>query len=104
MNHRERFHTAITLGEPDRPPHFEEIFDLNAEAFGCEFPDGHTIDKATGKDGDLMLHDCVEVYALIEERFDWDAVCMWHPWGGPPLLELARLANKELGGSIMMGG
>ncbi len=104
MNHRERFHTAITLGEPDRPPHFEEIFDLNAEAFGREFPDGDAIAKATGQERDRLLHECVEVYALIAERFDWDAVCMWHPWGGPQLLELVRIAKKELGGTLMIGG
>lgn len=104
MNSRERFTKAITFQETDRPPHFEEIFDLNPEAFGRDFPSEEAIAKATGAERDRLLHECVEVYALIAERFRWDAVCIWRPWGGPQMLDCLRIAKRELGSRLMIGG
>ena len=104
MNSRSRFTQAITFQEPDRPPHFEEIFDLSPEAFGRDFPDGATLAKATGAERDRLLHQCVELYALIAERYQWDAVCIWHPWGGPQMLDCLRMAKSELGNRLMLGG
>ncbi|MFZ4398308.1 MAG: hypothetical protein ACOYOU_22055, partial [Kiritimatiellia bacterium] len=104
MNGRERFTKAISFQEPDRPPHFEEIFDLTQEAFGRRFPAYDAVAKATGQERDRVLHELVELYGLIVERFKWDAVCMWNPWGGKEMQDCIRLAKKELGSEIMIGG
>jgi uroporphyrinogen decarboxylase len=104
MNGRERFTKAITFQEPDRPPHFEEIFDLTQEAFGRRFPAYDAVAKATGQERDRVLHELVELYGLIVERFKWDAVCIWNPWGGKEMQDCIRLAKKELGREIMIGG
>ena len=103
MNSRERFTAAITFHEPDRPPHFEEIFELTEEAFGRRFPDAQAIAAATGAERDRLLHECVEVYGLIVARFHWDAITIWHPWGGPDMLDCLRIAKRELGADIMVG-
>lgn len=104
MNSRERFVTAITFNEPDRPPHFEEIFELTEEAFGQRFPAGEAIAKATGAERERLLAECVEIYGLIVQRYQWDAVTIWHPWGGQDMLDCLRLAKRELGRDIMVGG
>ena len=103
MNGRQRFEKAIAFQETDRPPHFEEIFDLTQEAFGRPFPGGDALAKATPAEVDRLLHECVEIYALIVERFQWDALCIWHPWSGPQLLQCLRIAKQALGGRIMVG-
>jgi hypothetical protein len=104
MNQRERFRTAITLGQPDRPPHWEEIFELTDEAFGRRFPSGEAIAKAIGAERERLLMACVEIYGLIARRFRWDGLCIWHPWYGPDNLDCVRLAVRELGRELMIGG
>jgi uroporphyrinogen decarboxylase len=104
MTSRERFLTTIAFREPDRPPHFESMFELNQEAFGRDFPSEQAISEATGQERDRLLHECVEIYALIVERFKWDAVSIWRPWGGPQNRECLRIAVRELGGQVMVGG
>jgi len=103
MTGRQRLLTTLQFQQPDRPPHFEEMFELTAEAFGREFPSERAIAAATGEARDRLLHECVEVYALIVERFRWDGLCLWRPWGGPPLLECLRIAVRELGRDILIG-
>ncbi len=104
MTGRERILATLQFKEPDRVPHFEEIFDLNEEAFGRGMPSGQAITEATADARDRLLHACVEVYALIIERFKWDGLCIWHPWSGPDQLECLRIAKRELGDDILLGG
>lgn len=104
MTGRERMLAALAWRETDRPPHFEEIFDLNMEAFGRVMPGYEAIAAASGDARTRLLMECVEVYALIVERFHWDAMCIWHPWGGPEQLECLRLMKQELGEQILIGG
>lgn len=103
MTSRERFLTTLAFREPDRPPTFESIFDLNQEAFGREIPSEQAIATATGQERDRLLHEAVEVYGLIVERFGWDAISIWSPWGGPDNLDVLRLAVRELGSQVLVG-
>jgi uroporphyrinogen decarboxylase len=105
MNGRERIKAAIEFQETERPPHFEEMFELYEEAFGRgDMPGEEEFARATGSELDRMLNDCVEVYSLIVERFNWDAICVWRPWGGPNQLECIKLVKKALGDKVMVGG
>ncbi|OPZ26682.1 MAG: methylcobalamin:coenzyme M methyltransferase [Lentisphaerae bacterium ADurb.BinA184] len=103
LNGRQRFVQAITFREPDRPPHFEEIFELTEEAFGRRFPPGEAIAAASGAGRERLLNECVTLYGQIVERFRWDALTIWHPWGGQDMLDCLRLAKRELGRKIMVG-
>ncbi len=104
MTGRQRLAAALAWQETGRPPHFEQMFELTVEAFGRDFPSERAIAAATGQARDRLLHECVELYAAIIERFHWDAVCIWRPWGGPQQLECLRLAARELGPQVMVGG
>lgn len=104
MTSRERFLTALSFQEPDRPPTFESMFELCPQAFGRDFPSEQAIAEATGQERDRLLHECVEIYALIVERFGWDAVSLWRPWGGPQHRECLRIAKRELGAQVLVGG
>ena len=104
MTGRERFIKAINFQVTDRIPHFEEIFDLNEEAFGRYIPYQRIMNAVTADERDRVLHEAVEVYGLIVERFHWDAVCIWCPWGGDLQRECLRIAKRELGEQIMIGG
>lgn len=104
MTGRERLVRAMTFQPVDRIPHFEEIFDLNDEAFGRSIPTARMMAEATPDARDRLLHEAVEVYALIVERFRWDAVCVWEPWDGPLQLDCLRLLRRALGDRILVGG
>lgn len=104
MTGRERFARAVAFQETDRPPHFEHMFELTMEAFGRDFPSEEAIESATGQEREGLLHGCVEVYGIIVERFKWDALCIWRPWGGPQQLECLRLAKAAFGDRLMVGG
>ena len=101
---RERFAQAIDFRETDRPPHFEHMFELTAEAFGRPFPSEEAIAAATSDERERLLNECVEIYGSIVERFNWDALAVWRPWGGPQQLQCLRLAKAALGDRIMVGG
>ena len=49
MTGRERILTTVQFREPDRPPHFEEMFELTVEAFGRDFPSERAIAEASGE-------------------------------------------------------
>jgi uroporphyrinogen decarboxylase len=101
---RERFVEAIGFRETDGPPHFEHMFELTVEAFGRAFPGEKAIAAATTDERERLLNECIDIYALIVERFNWDALAVWRPWGGPQQLECLRLAKAALGDRIMVGG
>ncbi len=104
MTGRERMLAALAFREPDRIPHFEEMFELNPEAFRRDFPSEEAIAVATGNERERLLHACVELYAAIVERFGWDAVCLWRPWGGPQQLDCLRMLQAALGDRVLVGG
>jgi len=39
MTGKERMLTTLRFVQPDRPPHFEAMFELEKEALGLQFPD-----------------------------------------------------------------
>ena len=104
MSGRERLAQAIGFRETARPPHFEHMFELTAEAFGRAFPGEEAIAAASAEERERLLNECVEIYGLIVERFNWDALAIWRPWGGPQQLQCLRLAKAALGDRIMVGG
>jgi uroporphyrinogen decarboxylase len=104
MTGRERFQAALAFRETDRPPHFEHMFELTVEAFDREFPTEEAIASAGAAERERLLAKCVEIYALIVERYRWDALAVWRPWGGPQQLQCLRLVKAALGDRIMIGG
>ena len=104
MTGRERFEAALAFRETDRPPHFEHMFELTVEAFGREFPSEEAIAAADASERERLLRTCIEIYALIVERYRWDALAVWRPWGGPQQLQCLRLVKAALGDRIMIGG
>ena len=101
MTGKERMLEALRFEETDRPPHFETMFQLESEAFGLEFP---PIDSWRGmsrnaKDGAIAL--CMEIYAHIIERYEWDALGVYFPWSDPDGVAAAR---KAFGDRILVGG
>jgi uroporphyrinogen decarboxylase len=79
LKSRERMDKALRFEETDRPPHFENGFDLIEETFGMRFPTGDELYKATKKEREKLYGICAEIYAKIIEKFRWDAVTLWHP-------------------------
>lgn len=76
---KERIDAALHFREPDRPPHFEQVFELTREAFGQDMPDEQSIHEAQGEARLGLFRQCAELYARTVERFQWDAVLIWRP-------------------------
>ena len=79
MSPKERIRCALRFIEPDRPPHFEQMFELAAEAFGLSFPSEEEIRVSAGSERTALYERCAEIYARTVERFEWDAVLVWRP-------------------------
>ncbi len=97
MTGKQRFLQALRFEQPDRPPHFESMFELEQEAFGLKFPDRN--DWAT--DRDRKIGTCIEIYQRIVEQYQWDALAVYWPWGDPAGV---RAAQRAFGGKIAIGG
>ena len=100
MTGKERMLQALRFEEPDRPPHFEVMFELEEEAFGLKFPDRRLWDTCTPSEKEAMIDRCMEIYARIVERFHWDALAVFWPWSDPDGVIAAR---KTFGESILIG-
>lgn len=101
MTGRERMLTALRFEEPDRPPHFEVMFELEREAFGLEFPDRRAWAGCTRAEKERMVAQCMDVYARIVERYRWDALLVFWPWSDPDGIVAAK---RAFGDSILIGG
>lgn len=97
MTGKERFLKTLRFEMPDRPPHFEAMFELEREAFGLQFPDRND----WGTDRDRKIATCVEIYQRIVERYQWDALAVYWPWGDPAGV---RAAKRAFGEQIAIGG
>lgn len=97
MTGKERFLKTLRFEEPDRPPHFESMFELEREALGLQFPDRN--DWAT--DRERKIATCMEIYQRIVERYRWDALAVYWPWGDPAGVAAAK---KTFGERIAIGG
>lgn len=101
MTGKERILTTLRFQEPDHPPHFEVMFELEKQAFGLSFPERAAWEGCTAAEKDRMIGSCVEIYARIVERFHWDGLAVFWPWSDP---DGVAAAKKSLGGSLFIGG
>lgn len=100
MTGKERMLKTLRFEEPDRPPHFEIMFELEKEAFGLEFPDRRAWAGCTGVAKDRMIGQCMRVYERIVERYAWDALAVFWPWSDPDGVVAAR---RVFGDDILIG-
>ena len=96
MTGRDRFFKALRFEEPDRPPHFEAMFELEREAFGLAFPDRN----GWATDRERKIASCMEIYERIVETYQWDALPVYWPWGDPDGIAAAR---RTFGNRIAIG-
>jgi len=101
MTGRERMLQTLRFQQPDRPPHFEAMFELEYEAFGLRFPDRNRWATMTPREKSAAIESCVEIYGRIVERFRWDALAVYWPWSDP---DAVAAAVKALGRQILIGG
>ena len=100
MTGRERVQMTLRFEQPDRPPHWESMFELEREAFGLQFPDRTAWATCTATEKEQMIGQCMAVYARIIERYEWDALAVFWPWGDPDGIVAAR---REVGSDTMVG-
>ncbi|MBT7161960.1 MAG: hypothetical protein HN904_04230 [Victivallales bacterium] len=100
MTGRERMLTALRFEEPDRPPHFETMFELEHEAFGLRFPDRAEWGTCTAARKRDMIASCMEIYQRIVETYCWDALAVYWPWCDP---DGVRAAKETFGDQILIG-
>ena len=100
MTGKERMLKTLRFEEPDRPPHFEVMFELEREAFGLRFPDRTAWGGCTPSEKDRMIGVCMEVYTRIVERYQWDALAVYWPWSDP---DGVRAAKRTFGDEILIG-
>lgn len=100
MTGKERMLTALRFEEPDRPPHFEIMFQLEKEAFGLQFPEWKVWSSGTRAEKDQAIGTCMEIYGRIVERYQWDALAVYFPWSDPDGVIAAR---KTFGNRILIG-
>jgi uroporphyrinogen decarboxylase len=104
MTQRERLFKALRFEEPDRPPHFEQMFELSEEAFGLRevFEDEYA--SATPAGRERLFARSAEIYARIAEAFRWDAVLTWRPAGrNAAQYEFIPYLKKVLGPDLPIG-
>ena len=100
MTGKERMLKTLRFEQPDRPPHFEVMFELEREAFGLHFPDRRLWDGCTAAEKERMIYLCMEIYVRIVERYQWDALAVYWPWSDPDGVVAAK---KVFGESILIG-
>jgi len=97
---KERILKTLRFEEPDRPPHFEIMFELEKEAFGLEFPNRNEWGKCSSTEKSKMISRCMNIYERIVERYKWDALAVFWPWSDP---EGVIAAKKTFGDDILIG-
>lgn len=101
MTGKERMLKALRFEEPDRPPHFEVMFELENEAFGLQFPDRNSWEGCSSFEKERKIGQCMEIYERIVERYQWDALAVYWPWSDP---DGVRAAKRTFGDDILIGG
>jgi uroporphyrinogen decarboxylase len=100
MTGRERILKTLNFEEPDRPPHFEIMFELEKEAFGLQFPNRAIWSTCSLSKKQRLIAVCMEIYVRIVERYRWDALAVFWPWSDPDGVIAAR---KTFGNRILIG-
>ncbi|MBL4701012.1 MAG: hypothetical protein JKX85_07125, partial [Phycisphaeraceae bacterium] len=101
MTGKERFLKTLRFEQPDRPPHFESMFELEQEAFGLKFPDRNSWAQCSREQKERNIAICMEIYQRIVETYQWDAMTVFWPWSDP---DGVKAAKKTFGNSIAIGG
>ncbi len=91
---------ALRFAQPDRPPHWVSLFAPVREAFGRDFPDLSDWDTHSAAARARLLDECMAIYRLIIDRYQWDALAVWCPWCEP---EAVAAAKRAFGDEIMVG-
>ena len=100
MTGKDRMLTTLRLVEPDRPPHFETMFELEKEAFALQFPDRRSWADCSRSEKERKIACCLDIYARIIERYEWDALAVYWPWSDPDGVAAAR---KAFGDKVFIG-
>ncbi|NSW57834.1 MAG: hypothetical protein HPY44_17670 [Armatimonadetes bacterium] len=100
MTGKQRMLKALAFEEPDRPPHFEVMFELEREAFGMQFPDRRGWAGVSRREKDARIAQCMAIYEKIVERYHWDALAVFWPWSDPDGVVAAK---KTFGDDILIG-
>jgi uroporphyrinogen decarboxylase len=100
MTGRERMLKALRFEETDRPPHFEVMFELEYEAFGLRFPDRNSWSDCSRAEKERKIAVCMDVYARILERYQWDALAVYWPWSDA---DGVAAAAREFGRDVLIG-
>lgn len=100
MTGKQRILKALRFEEPDRPPHFEIMFELEEEAFGLSFPDREDWNGCTAAQKDRLIGRCMDIYQKIVATYGWDALAVFYPWSDPDGVVAAK---KTFGDDILIG-
>ncbi|MDD3925263.1 MAG: uroporphyrinogen decarboxylase family protein, partial [bacterium] len=86
MSNKARLEAVLAGKQPDVPPHFEMLFQLEEEAFGLKSLSGEELQRAGEAEREKDLDTQVEIRSRLIEEYGWAAV------QGP-----TRLLKRELG-------
>ena len=100
MTGKQRMLQTLRFEQPDRPPHFEIMFELEKEAFGLAFPDRSAWAGCSPAEKARLIGQCMAVYEKIVERYRWDALAVFWPWSDP---DGVRAAKATFGDDILIG-
>jgi uroporphyrinogen decarboxylase len=89
---------TLRFEQPDRPPHFEMLFQLSREAFGLEHP---KYDGISGADKERSLEQSMDIYQRVVERYGWDALMTLNP---PQAPDAVAAAKRRFGRDLLVGG
>jgi uroporphyrinogen decarboxylase len=100
MTGKQRMLKTLRFEAPDRPPHFETMFELEYEAFGRRFPDRRIWGRCTAGEKERLIGECMAIYELIVARYRWDALAVFWPWSDPAGV---RAAKATFGDDLLIG-
>lgn len=100
MTGKQRMLKTLRFEQPDRPPHFEVMFELEYEAFGLRFPDRNSWAGISRAQKDAKIAQCMAIYERIVERYQWDALCVFWPWSDADGVVAAK---RTFGDDILIG-
>lgn len=101
MTGKQRMLATLRFEQPDRPPHFESMFELEYEAFGLRFPDRNSWTSCTPSQKSTQIDTCMEIYQRVVTEFQWDALAVYWPWSDA---DGVAAAKRIFGDSILIGG
>jgi uroporphyrinogen decarboxylase len=101
MTGKERIIKTLKFEEPDYPPHFEVMFELEKEAFGDSFPAFEDWPKFSKTEKARQIEHCADIYEKIVDRYKWDGFLVYYPWCDA---EGITAVKKRFNDEIFLGG